>query len=60
MLDMTDLVGVTFWIISAAMVAATYSVERDAPKASGKPHSPLRRWLPVLLRSITSTCEAYG
>ena len=36
MLDMTDLVGVTFWIISAAMVAATYffTVERD--RAEGK------------------------
>jgi len=36
MLDMTDMVGVTFWIISAAMVAATYffTVERD--RAEGK------------------------
>jgi bacteriorhodopsin len=36
MLDMTDLVGVSFWIISAAMVAATYffTVERD--RAEGK------------------------
>ena len=36
MLDMTDLAGVTFWIISAAMVAATYffTVERD--RAEGK------------------------
>ena len=36
MLDMADLVGVTFWIISAAMVAATYffTVERD--RAEGK------------------------
>ena len=36
MLDMTDLVGVTFWIISAAMVASTYffTVERD--RAEGK------------------------
>ena len=36
MLDMTALVGVTVWIISAAMVAATYffTVERD--RAEGK------------------------
>ena len=35
MLDPNDYVGVTFWIISAAMVAATYfSVERD--RAEGK------------------------
>ena len=36
MLDPSDLVGVTFWIISAAMVAATYffTVERD--RAVGK------------------------
>ena len=36
MLDPNDLVGVTFWIISAAMVAATYffTVERD--RAVGK------------------------
>jgi bacteriorhodopsin len=36
MLDMTDMAGVTFWIISAAMVAATYffTVERD--RAEGK------------------------
>ena len=36
MLDPNDLVGVTFWIISAAMVAATYffTVERD--RAEGK------------------------
>ena len=36
MLDPNDYVGVTFWIISAAMVAATYffTVERD--RAEGK------------------------
>ena len=36
MLDPKDYVGVTFWIISAAMVAATYffTVERD--RAVGK------------------------
>ena len=39
MLDMTDLVGVTFWIISAAMVAATYffTVERDRAEGKWKP-----------------------
>ena len=38
MLDMTDLVGVTFWIISAAMVAATYffTVERDLARFPGR------------------------
>jgi hypothetical protein len=40
MLDPQDYVGVTFWIISAAMVAATYffTVERDPLSASGKHH----------------------
>ena len=36
MLDMTDLVGVTFWIISAAMVAATYFFTVGRDRADGK------------------------
>ena len=38
MLDPNDYVGVTFWIISAAMVAATYffTVERDRAEGTGK------------------------
>ena len=41
LLNPTDYVGVTFWLISAAMVAATFFfwVERDRAEVSGKLHS---------------------
>lgn len=46
MLDPKDYVGVTFWIMSAAMVAATYffTVERDRVAGKWKTSLSVAAW----------------
>ena len=62
MLNPNDIVGVSFWLISAAMVAATYFfTERDRVKGEvGKLLCLLQLWSLALQRFIISTCEEYG
>ena len=62
MLNPNDFVGVSFWIMSAAMLAATYfsSWKEIGPLVSGKLHYQLPQWLPVSHVCTTSTCAVFG